>query len=226
MALSDFHKTIGRASQFLLNIDADFEKACLSLMLEAFRQMKQEGRYDLTWKETRISACLIGHMRKIRNREDIALQIDPESYLYREEILEGEEDPDTAPRIDIKILGMWVHEDVYYGIEGKVLVENNWRSRDSSKLRARYIDTGIDNFVNGRYSSTLPRGCIAGYVVQGTAAEIVVRINDLLERRGRQRELLIVHHYLDDHPDCYQSRHIRTTDKNDIRLCHVFLTFC
>ena len=194
-------------------------------MTEAFKRMKQEKRYELTWEETRFSACLVGYMQKIRHEEDMALRIDPESHLYREEMLKGTEDPDTAPRIDIKISGGWVHEDEYYGIEGKILVEKDWRTRDDSYLRRRYIATGIDNFVNGRYSDKIGLGCMVGYVVQGSASEIASKINNLLIRDGRNKEKLMNPHSINGCSDCCQSKHIRTTDNKQIELHHIFLTF-
>jgi hypothetical protein len=226
MGLSDFRNSIGRASQTLPNVDADFEQACLWLLIEAFKYMKQDAIYDLSWKETRFSAHLIGHMRKLRSHLDWGLRIDPESYLYRKEILEGLEDPDTAPRIDIKISGGWVHEDIYYGIEGKILVETDWRTRRASNLRARYIDTGIDNFVNGRYSPDVPRGCVVGYVVQGIAFNIGRKINDLLIHRQRNNETLENRHTINSCLDCYRSVHTRVADKKKLELYHVHLTFC
>jgi hypothetical protein len=223
--LKDFQRTIGRASGVLPNVDSNFEQACLWIMTEAFKRMKREKRYDLTWKETRFSACLLGYMQKIRQQNDIRLRIDPESHLYRGEILKGIEDPDTASRIDIKISGGWVKEDVYYGIEGKILVEKDWRTRDASYLRRRYVATGTDNFVTGQYSDKMDRGCMAGYVVQGSASEIASKINNLLIRDGRNKEKMMNRHSINGCSDCYQSKHLRTTDNEGIELHHIFLTF-
>lgn len=222
--LLDFQSKIGRASDVLPNVDSIFVRACLWIMIEAYKLMKQEKIYDLTWEEPRFSACLVGYMQKIRHQRDIGLRIDPESHLYREEILRGEINPATAPRIDIKISGGWVQEDVYYGIEAKILVESDWKKRDANYLLGRYIDTGIDNFVNGRYSSKVPKGCIAGYVVQGATYKIALMINDMLLRRGRSKEMMTPHS-INGYSDCYQSTHIRTTDKEKIELYHILLTF-
>ena len=224
--LSDLRSRIGRATEVIPHVDSIFEQACLFVVTEAFKDMKQERHYNLTWKETRLSAHLIGYMQKVRDRESCPLRIDPECHLYGKEILEGKEDPDTAPRIDIKISGGWVQEDIYYGMEAKVLVEKDWGTRDNNKLRARYIDTGIDNFVSGRYSPDIPRGCVLGYVVQGMPSEIALKINRLLAHRGRKKEHIADRHSINGCPDCYRSRHIRATDKQSIELYHVLLTFC
>lgn len=187
--------------------------------------MKLEKGYDLEWEEPRFSACLIGYMRQIRQQRGIELRIEPESYLYQEKILKGCEDPATAPRIDIKISGGWVQEDVYYGLEAKILVEMDWKKRRANYLLNRYINTGIGNFINGRYSHEMSRGCLTGYVLQGNIPEIVSKINNLLLKDGRNKEVIEKFESINDCPDYYQSRHIRTTNKKEIELHHVFLTF-
>lgn len=223
--LRDFRSTVGRASDVLPEIDSSFEQKCLWTIIEAFKLMKKEKRYDLTWKETRFSACLVGYMRKIRDQKCEILRIDPESCLYREEVLRGMEDPDTSPIIDFKISGGWVQEDVYYGIEGKILVENDWGTRRANHLNRRYIDTGIDNFVNGRYSNKASRGCIAGYVVQGCSPEIVLKINNLLVYEGRNKENIEKALPINGFSDCFRSRHTRNTDNKQMELHHIYLTF-
>jgi hypothetical protein len=88
-----------------------------------------------------------------------------------------------------------------------------------------YINTGIGNFINGRYSHEMSRDCITGYVLQGSTPEIVLKINNLLSQDGRSKEVIEKSDSINDRPDYYQSRHIRTTDKNKIEQQHVFLTF-
>jgi len=225
MGLSDFRTSIGSTIQVMPNIDESFEAACLSLFTEAFKTMKHAAIYDLTWKETRFSAHLVGYMRKHRSERDLSLRVDPEGYLYRAEILKGLADPDAAPRIDIKISGAWVHEDIYYGIESKILTETDWETRRASHLRSEYIG-GFDRFVSGRYAPQVFRGCMAGYVVHGSTYQIGQQINSLLSKRSRGSECLTNHHSVNDCPDCYHSRHIRTSDQKEIRLSHVHLSFC
>lgn len=230
--LQELRHSIGRASQVIPNVGNDFEQACLWVAIEGFHQMKKKNSYSLTWKETRFSAHLIGFMRKVRDENDIGLRIDPENYLYRDEILEGLQDPDTAPRIDIKVSGNWVHEDIYYGIEAKILVENDWKTRDNYKLRRRYIETGIDNFVSGRYlpeinnSDKICRGCILGYVIEGVALHIALKINQLLVNYRRKDENLFPHNSINDCPDIYHSTHICKINSKRVNLFHIFLNFC
>lgn len=224
--ITKIRRKIGCASDVIPNVDSTFEKACLYLLTESFKRMKDEGFYVLAWKETCFSASLIGYMRKIRKEWDWALRIDPESHLYHQRICESLEDPDTAKRIDLKISGNWVYEDIYYGIEAKILVEKNWKKRDAGKLCKRYIDTGIDNFVKGHYSDKVPLGCITGYIVQGDAANIATKINDLLIGCGRKKEVMGDLQLFNKCSNCYRSRHKRITNNEEIKLRHLFLTFC
>lgn len=224
--ITEIRRKIGHASGVIPNVDSTFEKACLCLLTEGFKRMKNEGMYDLNWKETCFSARLIGYMRKIRKEWDWQLRIDPESHLYNQRICESLQDPDTAKRIDLKISGNWVYEDIYYGIEAKILVEKNWKKRDAGKLCKRYIDTGIDNFVNGYYSDKVPRGCITGYIVQGNATNIATKINNLLIGCGRKKEVMKNPQLFNRCSNCYRSSHKRIIDNEEIKLHHIFLMFC
>ena len=188
--------------------------------------MKNDKSYNLGWKENCFTANLIGHMYKIRDEWDLRLRIDPESHIYNQRICESLQDPDTAKRIDLKISGNWIYEDVYYGIEAKILVEKNWKKRNAKKLFKRYIRTGIDNFVDGHYSAKVPRGCITGYIVQGNAANIANNINDILVGCKRRKEILMYPRLFNHCSNCYRSSHNRVTDNEEIKLRHVLLTFC
>lgn len=223
--LDDFRKKYGRASDVIPDVDTDFVGACLFLLTEAYKRMKAETKYDPAWKETRFSAVLIGYMDNVQREEDLPIQIAPESYQYSQAILEGQDDPDTAPRIDIKMSGNWIDRDVYFCIEGKILVEKDWQTRQASYLRGRYIDTGIDNFVEGRYSPVIPKGCVAGYVVHGDPQNVASKINNLLEHRDRKSEFLRDRHSINECPDCYRSAHTRATDTKHLELRHVLLLF-
>ena len=223
--LDEFRKTHGRASDVVPNVDESFIAACLFVLTEAFRRMKDGGRYEASWKETRFSAVLIGHMDHVQNAQDLPIRIDPECYQYSQDVLQGQADPDAAPRIDIKMSGGWTDRNVYYGVEGKVLVEKDWGTRRAAPLRSRYIDTGIDNFVSRRYSLVVPAGCVVGYVVQGKPSVVASQINRLLEKRQRTSEALLSRHEINGCFDCYESEHIRQTDAKKLKLRHVLLPF-
>lgn len=220
----DYRSSIGRTDETFPSVNECFIKACLAILTEAFRRMKEEKKFNLTDEEPRFSATLIGYMRKIKNEKpNCALRFDQEYTIYDDEMLDGIGDPKTAPRIDIKISGAWVEEDQYYGIEAKILVEKNWNTRRAKYLQKRYIDTGIDNFVNGNYSHKVNVGCIAGYVVQGSGKAIVKKINEMLCVENRDAEQLVDLHSINGCDLCHNSKHIRITDNQLFEIKHVFL---
>lgn len=225
MSLTEYQNAIGRASDVLPRIGDDFISACLYIFIDAYRRMINESNFNLNDKETKFSAILIGYMRKIRDEENIALRIDPENALYNEEILEGDLDPDRAPIIDIRISGGWVKEDVYFAIEAKILVETKWNNREAIKLHKRYIDTGIDNFVNGRYASLMNKGCIAGYVIQGSIPNIVTKINEILISSNRNSEIITNLHSINGYDFFYESRHQKRSNNEFILIKHIFLNY-
>jgi hypothetical protein len=186
--------------------------------------MKNENRYRLSWKETKFSAVLAGHMQKIRTEQKIPLKIDPEAILYNQGIFDGTIDPATAPRIDIKISGGWFIEDQYYGIEAKIVVENNFRTRNSTQLTKDYIENGIKRFIDGKYSSGMDNGCMVGYVIEGRCNEIISKINNCLIGFNRKREII---HNISELDICVygKSIHTRVITKKEFCLCHIFLDF-
>ena len=109
-----FRKEHGRASDAIPGVDASFVKMCLHILIQAFVLMKQDGRFELNWEETRFSATLIGYMDRVQRDEDLLVRIEPESSQYGQGILDGVDDPNTAPRIDIKLSGNWSSRDVYF----------------------------------------------------------------------------------------------------------------
>lgn len=223
--IKDLIEAYGNIEYTLPNIDDNFENLCLWLFIESYKIMFSQGDFDENWKETKFSAKLIGYMRRIRDENLLALRIDPEGYLYTEAILYGDDDADTSPRIDIKISGNWSHEDYYYAIEAKILIENNWNKKEHTYLKKRYIETGIDNYVEGRYSEKVNKGCLCGYILEGNVNNIVTDINSILTVNERTTEILVRIPQINVCKDCFQSKHIRSTDDSEINLKHIFLIY-
>jgi len=194
------------------------------VLVEGFKKMKKDNRYSLSWEEPRFSAVLVRYMREIRSEQKIPLKIDPEGVLYNQEILDGTVDPATAPRIDIRISGGWFIEDQYYGVEAKILVENHRGTRNHTQLNKEYIEKGIQRFIDGKYSSGMDNGCMAGYIIEGQCMKIISKINDRLTESNRKQEIIQNIGSIDS---CQygKSIHTRIIDHKKFRLCHIFLDF-
>lgn len=225
-SLSDFQSfsSVGQANTVVPAIvDEAFANYCANLITQAYDRMRLYGRAECDWKETRFSAHLMKFMLQVRDDQHYELRIDPELHLYDDETLDGLRDPDTAPRIDIRVAGAWIRENIYYAVEGKILVERDWGTRSASGLRSRYIATGIDNYKNGNYSPAVRHGCVVGYVVQGNPSKVASQINRLLSSRKRKSELLGARHTINSCTSCYHSTHVRTSDGVAFYIRHILL---
>ena len=118
--LSSLREKVGRASDVPAIVDDAFEGGCIHLLTEAYNRLKHAGNYELNWHENMFTARLVVLMEQVRDEVDINLQIDPECYQYFQEVLEGNLNPDRAPRIDIRVMGGWVQRDIYYAMEAKI----------------------------------------------------------------------------------------------------------
>jgi len=183
-----------------------------------------DGNYDVDLKENSITNYLAKFMRKHEYVKQYHIQIKVQIQEDNNNLPIDENDPDKQPIIDLW-LANWDHiEKNDYFIEAKNLSENDWQKKsgstvEASKQRGRYIDTGIDNFVSGRY----PFGCLVGYIVQGKARNILNKLNKLLRERKRKAEILITSQFIDNFETCYISTHL--IGNNSIHLKHFFLDF-
>jgi hypothetical protein len=204
-----------------------FEYRCIFTLIDGYRLMKKAGEYNPAWEEESLTANLIKHMKRSPCSSDWRLDIIPEFPVYSKEIYDGSIKPREAPVIDVRIMNWNSAEILEYFIEAKNLVENDWIKPDgskmkASKLRARYIDTGIDNFTKKRY----PPGCLVGYVLAGHIDNIIKGINKLLKstRRNRPQEIITKKEPVNGHPYCYISKH-PGDNGTFLSLNHIFLKF-
>ena len=220
--------TIGKLNEHnAKEIREGFEYRCIFTLIEGYKLMKQAGEYDRSWEEERLTANLIKYMKSSSCSSKWKLDITPESYIYTPNIYNGIHKPKQALRIDVRIMNWSNPEKWEYFIEAKNLAENDWSKPDgskvsASKLRARYIDTGIDNFIEGRY----PYGCMSGYILEGSIDGVIEGINKLLKskRRNRPQEMLIPNVPINSHNECYRSEH-QIKNGISITLHHIFLSF-
>lgn len=220
--------TIGKLNERCAKeIRKGFEYRCIFTLTEGYKLMKQAGEYDCSWEEESLTANLIKYMKSSSCSSKWKLDITPEPPIYTPNIYNGIHKPKQALRIDVRIMN-WSNPEIReYFIEAKNLAENDWSKSDgskvnASKLRARYIDTGIDKFVEGRY----PYGCMSGYILEGSVDGVIEGINKLLKskRRNRPQEILSLNVPINSHKECYRSEH-QIKNGISITLNHIFLSF-
>lgn len=201
-----------------------FEGNCISLLLEAYQSLLNSGRTMNEESENNITAQLVGFIKSNPKRNNFEISVERESYLDGEEIYDGTKDANESLRIDVKYTVWNSNSEYTYHIEAKNIAENNWRKVsnntiiDANKLRKRYVSSGIENFITGKY----PKGCLVGYVLEGHTPNIVNKVNLLLLSENRAKESLknSTDHDIDDM--FYISNHERSSH---LLLKHYFLNF-
>lgn len=201
-----------------------YQRNCHCLLVDGYRKLIVSGVVDLSWEEEKITMELAQYMKVANLERSLRMHVVAEPRLYNE-ILGTENVPKEAPKIDLQLLNWSSPVELTYNIEAKNLAENDWIKSTSAKvsssfLTARYIDTGIENFINDRYAY----GCLAGYVLNGEAEKVVDNVNGLLEKRKRQSEKLEPGTAIEGYSFCYQSQHQKTSGVS-FHLPHVILKF-
>ncbi len=207
-------------------IEECFVNNCLTLFGEAYLYIKENKEITVDWDEENISAFFFEFIDKSETAIALNINISDEHRLFYADILDGKKKAKTASRIDFRLTTNWSEQKkrLEYFVEAKNLIENDCSKGgrktkiNAQKNQERYIKTGIDNFVSGKYP---PRSCLVGYVLQGNPNEIVKKINNHLLMNGRATEQLqIFESYIQNLQFCYHSNHT-----NDYLLKHFFLQF-
>ena len=103
----------------------------------------------------------------------------------------------------------------YFGAEAKNLYESR-----PDKI-ARYVSTGVDNYTTGRYGSQSSESSIIGYVLSGKIPDIV---NELKVEMSKGKPVENLARSTNPNPQ-YKSSHLRTLDRQEILLHHLFFDF-
>ena len=186
------------------------EKRCLVLLSEVYNVIKSKNLISVDWVEEDISKELINCLKSNRNRIAWKIRVEPEHRLYKADNLSASK----SPRIDF-CFSTWTDTEWEFFAEAKNLVEsdcdtnrmgkNGKISINANSLCKRYIRTGIDNILSGKYPSN---GCLIGYILQGKAENIISALNSCLYNLNRESERLNQHSFgLIDFESCYISTH-------------------
>ena len=203
----------------------NFEILCISLLVDAYKSARKDKLFDVDWKENSFTKYLVSFIhfnpKTAENKLFVKLQAEPENDNLP---IEGTvDDPDKQPCVDIWYGGWGKTRNEYY-IEAKNICDKDWKKRNGSKVSAskqkrRYINTGIENFISGRY----PKGCLAGYVINSKTIECVNGINKLLKKDNRQNETLVKYTILKGFENSFNSTHHQKTGTTLLK--HIFLEF-
>ncbi len=166
--------------RYKVNYKKAFEQRCFRLIIEAYQASLNEKIIQLNWNENDISAEIRKHIKENPLRIKWKIVSSAEPPLPKDTPKE-KGFADKFPRIDFRLTTFSKNNEYDYFFEAKNLKQND------SKLKRRYINTGINNFTSKKYEN----GSLVGYLVEGKIDETIEGINTLLRKDKRETEVLI-----------------------------------
>lgn len=172
-----------------------FENRCFKLLTQAYQTSLTSKVVKLDWDENDISSELHSYIKLNPLRSKWKVSSNVEAHLPTT-IPKVKGFSATFPRIDFRLTSFISTFEYEYFFEAK-----NLKEKDSA-LKRRYIETGINNFISGKYKD----GSLVGYLVDGVASKTVGGINKLLIKDSRNTESLILKPNA-LHAEYYESQH-------------------
>ena len=230
---------------------ASFLQEVLETTVAAYLVIKNERTEWSDWKEDIFTLQIVKYMKQFIRTGKTSLCAQVQQYIYTSEMMVGDEPPEKAVKLDIKVWHRnWYNEDeIYFTWECKLIVDKA-REDKHKRLVHEYITNGIVRFLdaNWRYAQVVNDAGILGYVLYGEVAQIVEAINQEMLAIPRRPEssmkdvravqalqaarklsssdqLKLCNPDPVNHFIFYESRHRRHFCNQDIRLYHFFLTF-
>ena len=173
-----------------------FECNCIKLIVSAYHKTIMSNFNYLNWEENDITAQLHKYIDDDPFRLKKRITTNVESILANNSLLKNRGYAAEYSRIDMRFVVFKSNDEYKYFAEAKLLKEQD------SKLKRRYIKTGIDNFTSGKYYN----GCLIAYIVEGILINTVDGVNKLLKMDHRDSEILIKS-TCNDHNEYYESMH-------------------
>jgi len=157
-----------------------FESRCIRLIITAYQQGITEKSIAVDWDENDITEQLFEYISDNPERLKWKVSVNPENPLPGKSIIKEKGFAAKYQRIDMRFTSFSLDKEFRYFMEAKNLKENN------PHLKRRYIDTGIDSFITGKY----PNFFLAGYLLEGDLNNTVDGINKLIKKDQRENEIL------------------------------------
>ncbi|MCW3103443.1 MAG: hypothetical protein JWO09_1883 [Bacteroidetes bacterium] len=201
-------------------VDA-FQILVFDLINEAYKTIKTPTPFTEMPSEPLISVSLYDALKIIVDRDSIPCSFSPELPEFTKDIREGRKPANTAKKYDLVFENWNSDARVEFGVEAKLLVENDIQKRVANALIREYVsDAGMGKYINKLYNK---RGIMVGYIVEGATSNIVVKINQQIEDSLNKKEVLqIVTESKFKHSEIYKSEHL---GKIDYSLYHLMLNF-
>jgi len=171
---------MGLNNNIKLAFKLSFQNRCIQLFVSAYKSAIFEKTISLDWDENDITAQLHYYIDNNPQRSAWKISTNVEHHLAIKNETKVKGFSAKYPRIDLRFNTFNSTNEVIYFMEAKNLRENN------SALKRRYIETGIDNFISGKYNN----GLLVGYLLSGEINNTIEGINKLLRKDNRESEVI------------------------------------
>lgn len=208
-----------------------FVKVVLTITVEAYQLIRQEGVACRDWEEDTFTVRLTeNYIQPLARQHPLNLIAMSRTRAHTPGMGAGEISPKQAPEIDIRLFNPWEnYNQVYFAWECKRISDKRVDEKHAF-LVAEYVANGIFRFIDGVYASEVDDAGMLGYVLAGDVPSIVDDINQSMVHPRRVRRLspsdqLVPASAIVALKDVYQSQHKRLVSQRSICLHHLFLTF-
>lgn len=220
---------IRQPSTFKSSFREGFEDRAVELVIRGYRRMCKDSLFNIMWDEETFSAVLVGcidkYCQKFARLTHQVWHVQREYYKDNEQILRGEGNPRSVPRIDIVVFN-WARigaKNRRFPFECKLLDD-----QDADLIRL-YIQEGLINrYLNEEkdYSAGLPWGGMIGYIRQGNHDILAAKLNNQIDRQlNSLAGHLSIHKLVADFEAIYRSQHQRSNQTDILTIIHLLLAF-
>ncbi len=167
----------------IAGVQEAFTNLCYILIIRGYKNVVKSKKITSAWDEEDISDFLAEQIEQCCRDESYPYHIDTDSRDRSESIDGVKFKGKKRKRFDIKFsfFSDPKTENVF-GVEAKLLIENNMPPKSSTTLLEAYISvTGMRKIIEGKYSKP---GCMLGYIIEGTPDGIVKRLNERISGDG------------------------------------------
>ena len=170
---------------YIRNFKVGFENQCIRLFADAYHQSITDKTVKLDWNENDITGQLHEYIDNNPLRLEWSISTNVEQHLPNKSVKKVKGFANKDLRIDLRFV-KFRKRILQTNQEYTVFFETKNLKEKGCKLKKRYINTGIDDFIKKKY----PYGFLVGYLLEGAVTPTVKGINALLKKDNREKESL------------------------------------
>ena len=178
-AQTDTEKAELNAVSLFANAETAFENHCANLIVKAYFKALEEGKFQASWNEVTITRHLKKHLKICILEEALQYFVAPEYPEDDDNIDDGIKNAAEEVYFDLIFSSFSNASQHYFGVEAKIVIENDYLKRKATVEISEYVSKkGMRKFLESVYKK---RGCMLGYLIEGSADTVVLKINDKIK---------------------------------------------